>query len=355
MPRIGGWISRLFLAGLISAAVATFAAAAAKAEQPTSTVELSSGRIPCEETGVSHCEHGILGGSSPLFGPITSVRLVVRRQPKTLFEWARSDEPCDDEESEDSDETWLEAEVDQIVTDRPDFTEASSTVGLNRIQVEAGYTFIRDISGPARHTFQLYPETLVRVGLFAEWFELRVAWTYLEEREEAIGLTHGRRGALDTLIGVKLALVEQDGFRPEMAVILQTFVPTGSPAFSADTLLPGVNLLYSWEINDWLSVGGSTQAIRFIEDPEVDDHRYLLFIQSMTVGYQLTHRLGAYTEWFGFFPHSALHSGIQPMHFLNGGITFLLTPLLQLDARIGFGLNRAAEDFFTGVGVAWKY
>ena len=33
---------------------------------------------------------------------------------------------------------------DQIATDRPDFTEASSTVGRGRVQLESGYTFFTD-------------------------------------------------------------------------------------------------------------------------------------------------------------------------------------------------------------------
>ena len=38
-------------------------------------------------------------------------------------------------------------EPDVIATDRPDFTEASSTVGKGRIQLEAGYTYLHDRSG----------------------------------------------------------------------------------------------------------------------------------------------------------------------------------------------------------------
>src|SRR4051812_40814645 len=34
-------------------------------------------------------------------------------------------------------------EEEPLASDRPDFTEASSTVGKGRVQLEAGYTFVR--------------------------------------------------------------------------------------------------------------------------------------------------------------------------------------------------------------------
>ena len=43
-----------------------------------------------------------------------------------------------------------------------------------------------------------------------------------------------------------------------------------------------------------------------------------------------------------------------PEHYLDGGLTFLLTDDLQLDWRAGFGLNDASDDFFTGVGFVFR-
>jgi hypothetical protein len=40
---------------------------------------------------------------------------------------------------------------------------------------------------------------------------------------------------------------------------------------------------------------------------------------------------------------------------LNGGFTFLVHPLLQLDARAGAGITQGAPDFFVGIGVARRW
>src|SRR5262245_22982885 len=67
---------------------------------------------------------------------------------------------------------------DAIATDRPDFTEASSTVGKGRIQLEAGYTFIRDRAAGVTTTNHSYPEALLRIGAFAEWLEFRIGQNF---------------------------------------------------------------------------------------------------------------------------------------------------------------------------------
>ncbi len=47
-----------------------------------------------------------------------------------------------------------------LVTDRPDFTEASSTVGKGRVQVELGYTYFSDKNNGVRARAHSYPEVL---------------------------------------------------------------------------------------------------------------------------------------------------------------------------------------------------
>lgn len=86
-----------------------------------------------------------------------------------------------------------------------------------------------------------------------------------------------------------------------------------------------------------------------------DAHGYVEMAQSLTVGYGLTEKLGAYTEWFAFFPAGATAPGVTALHYFNGGFTYRVTPKFQLDIRAGLGLSRSADDFFTGTGFAVRY
>jgi len=236
---------------------------------------------------------------------------------------------------------------------RPDFTEASSTVGRGRIQLEGGYTYFRDrAEGNTKHSHS-YPEMLLRIGLFADWFELRVGQNFGAELINEGSLRHNEHMADDLYLGTKLALTEQKKALPELALILQMTVPSGGENSSANRVLPGVNLLYGWDvIEDCLSFAGSTQANRSVDD---ERHSYVEAAQSLTVGYTLTKKLGAYTEWFALIPTGAVAPDFGPQHYFDGGFTYKVTDNLQLDIRAGVGLNRHADDFFVGSGFAVRY
>jgi hypothetical protein len=234
-----------------------------------------------------------------------------------------------------------------LVTDRPDFTEASSTVGQGVVQCENGYTYSFDNDGTDETISHSYPESLWRVGVFAEWFEMRFAFNYAHEEINSVNDS----GWEDIYVGAKLGLTGQAGILPEMAIVPQMTVPTGDDTLTADEVLPGINWLYSWEVNDFISTAGSTQFNRTIDGLTSD--AYTEWAQSWTFGYSLTDRMGAYTEWFGLFPHSADTAQIE--NYFNGGFTFYLTDNVMWDIRAGVGLDEAADDYFAGSGISFRF
>jgi hypothetical protein len=231
-----------------------------------------------------------------------------------------------------------------LVTDRPDFTESSSTVGLRVAQIEFGYTYTHDNDGAARTTSHSYPEALLRYGMLAEWFELRIAQNFVSETTAGVK----QSGAEDLYLGAKIALTPQECYLPESAVILQTTVDSGAAPFTAGEVLPGANFVYSWDVTDSISTAGSTQLNRAID--EATGRAYTELAQSWTVGLSLSERVGAYAEWYAFFPHSADTAVSE--HYFNGGLAFLINDDVQWDVRAGVGLNDAADDYFVGTGLS---
>ncbi|MDA0835823.1 MAG: transporter [Planctomycetota bacterium] len=260
---------------------------------------------------------------------------------KTLFQWSFGDEP--DVESDDD-------EVEPIVTDRPDFTEASSSVGRGVLQIEMGYTFTQDTSAGTRTQGHSYGEPLFRYGILDDWLEFRLAIFPVSEHVTIGAPRSSTSGAEDIYLGFKVALTEQRGWLPEMALVPQMTIPTGHSQFSNDETLAGLNWLYGWDINDNLSTAGSTQFNRAVDDT---GQAYIEFAQSWTVGFGLTEKLGAYTEWFAFFPNGADTARVE--HYGNAGFTYLITDDVQWDIRAGLGLNEAADDFFTGTGISIRF
>lgn len=234
-----------------------------------------------------------------------------------------------------------------LVTDRPDFTEASSTVGLGVLQLESGYTYTRDGSGVDATAIHSFPETLFRYGVLADWLEFRVQPNVISQRAGSVSTT----GADDLNLGFKIGLTPQEGILPEMALIPQMTVPVGAKAFSANEVLPGLILIYGWEFNEYLKIAGQTFFDRAIDDVTSDS--YTEWSTSWSIGYTLTEKLGAYTEWYALLPHSA--DAVKPEHYFDGGFTYLLSNDVQWDIRGGVGLNGPADDQFVGTGLSIRF
>jgi hypothetical protein len=256
----------------------------------------------------------------------------------TLFRWSSGD-PGDGGPKLD----------EPLVTDRPDFTEASVTVGRGVVQIESGYTYFFDDDGTTSVGTHTAPESLFRIGMFADWFEWRLAYTALEETTSETGVGRSTvSGSDDLYLGMKFALTGQVGILPEMALVPQMRVPSGSGGITAGETLPGVNWLYGWDVSDFIAVGGSTQVNRRLDD--VTSQPYSEFAQSWTIGYSLTDQWGGYTEWFCLAPDGADSNHNE--NYFDGGLTYLVTDNVQLDIRAGVGLNDAATDMFAGLGLS---
>lgn len=235
------------------------------------------------------------------------------------------------------------APPEPIATDRPDFTESSTTVGAGVAQIEAGYTYSRNADDNAHgHS---WGEPLLRVGVYADWLELRAALapaTEFRGSDQASGFE-------DLYLGVKLGLTSQSEWLPEVAIVPQMTVPSGHANFTANRTLPGCNLLYGWDVTDSLSTAGSTQ----VNLADNGDDAYVEWAQSWTVGLALAENVGLYTEWFAIIPEQSVDVATE--HYLNGGFTWQPNNDIQFDARAGTGLNEAAADFFCGVGVSLRF
>lgn len=256
--------------------------------------------------------------------------------PATLFEWY--DTPS------------VEYELGGLVTDRPDFTEASSTVGAGVVQLETGYTYIYDDDGTTQKRIHSWGEPLLRIGLLENWFEFRFAMFPISRTETTANRRTGSDALEDIYVGAKIALTPQCGLLPETAILPQFIAPTGGIGFTPRTPLWGVNYLYSWELNELYSLGGSTQFNRALDD---SGREFTAWAQSVSLSRSLTENVGSYAEFFAFFPTGA--DTALPEYYFNGGFAWLLTDDIQFDVRAGMGLNDNAEDFFTGTGLTFRF
>ncbi len=244
-----------------------------------------------------------------------------------------------------------------LVTDRPDFTESTEAVPAGHFQLEAGYTFTYDREGEDRVREHTAPELLLRIGV-VDNFELRIGWdgySWTDSQFEGETPGGGRvtreawtQGAHDLSLGFKYKFVEQDGLIPHLGVIGAITAPSGSAGLSSGDVDPEFVLLWAYDITDSFSVAGNVG----LAGPTAGGDRFFQTSASLSAAFALSERHGAYVEYFGFYPNVE-HS--DAAHSVNVGFTHLVNNDFQIDWRIGMGLNEEADDFFMGVGFAWRY
>lgn len=261
------------------------------------------------------------------------------RGPKTLLQWSNAPSHAAEEANP------------RIITDRPHFAEAASLVGLGRVQVETGYTYFRDKEEGTTVERHSFPETLLRAGLFREWFEFRLGSNYFIE-EASTGAGRNRlSGSDDLYLGAKIALAEQAGILPELTIFPQMRVPTGHRNFTSGEVLPGTNFAYAWMITEKLELEANTNVNRRRDD--MLDHYYVEVFQTFNFEYDLCERVMLFNEFVLISPAGALEARCQ--YYEHAGIHFFLRPNVQIDFHGGVALNRGADDFFGGSGFCWRW
>lgn len=231
-----------------------------------------------------------------------------------------------------------------LVTDRPDFTESSSSVGAGVIQLEAGTTYFETSGG-----FDVWTlgEVLVRWGVI-EKLELRfVLPTYSWER----GGGDSSSGFLGTSVGFKYDLKEGTGSGfiggMEAAVIASTTVPTGTADYSSSAWQPSAVASASWELGPSVGLGANLGLGR----PSNGEERFTSLWLSAALGVGITDTTSVFFELFGFDREE--DRGPNTLTFQTG-VVYLLSPDLQLDLRAARRLSGEGVNVLIGAGVSWR-
>ena len=236
-----------------------------------------------------------------------------------------------------------EAGSPPMVTDRPDATESAVTVAVGVFQLESGYTFDK-VDDVKIHSLG---EILLRVGV-ADILELRFGINSYQWARGQAGINHG------STVGLKLRLLDNEGKTglgsPQVAVLASTSVPTGSSLMSQNKIEPEMRLSVSWDLSERLALG-TNFSYSYTNEVAVDTRSHEAGA-TLSLGIALTDSWGAYAEYFGAY--TIVRDGPRE-DYVNGGVTFLVERDFQLDARIGYGLNGLADDFFVGFGSAVRW
>ncbi len=232
------------------------------------------------------------------------------------------------------------AELPEMVTDRPDYTESTNLVGKGVVQMENGFTVERGREGSTLSG----PELLMRIGL-NKHLEFRIGGDgFLSQR--APGVT-GVAGYSDVELAVKIAVFDQGRHRPALSLIPIVSVPLGSPDFSSGDYDPTLKVALSKDLPKGFSLGGNVNSSSLT----TTDGRFSQTAFSASLGHSLGREYRAYWEIFGFTPWEKAGSAAW---IANSGLTRSLGKNAQIDVRIGKRLTDSGPDWFWGFGVAFR-
>jgi hypothetical protein len=238
-------------------------------------------------------------------------------------------------------------EGEPLVTDRPDFVEASTTVGRGVFQFETSVGFeSTDHAGPDVDTWTT--PTLLRYGILDNW-ELRLE-TAGATRQEIDG--DSESGLSDIALGAKWHALdgEPGGAMPSIGLLFHLDLETGSDEFAGDGVRPSLRAVAEWELGERTALGAMAGAIY---ENDAGGDRFLGGIFGLVVGYSFTERFRGFAEYAAPMIASTDNGGNEAAW--DTGVAYLINNDWQVDTALSFGANDNSADVFWTVGLSGRF
>lgn len=232
----------------------------------------------------------------------------------------------------------------EMITDRPDATESPNTIPLKSVQIETGGLYVSNKDHGVKTELFNYNNTLVRYGLFKN-FELRLAWA-ISDTKESIDNQDSKviaSGFAPLVLGAKVAIVEEKGLLPDIGLMIHMALPfLASEDYKPETTSVSFRFAFAHTLNEKSSISYNLGARWGDDSPEA------AYIYTLSYGYSITDKLGAYAELYGNIPENS-----RSNHSWDAGLTYLIKHNLQLDATVGSGLSEN-QDLLLSAGVSFR-
>lgn len=224
----------------------------------------------------------------------------------------------------------------QIVTDRPDQTESSSTVGGGNLQIESGILVGFAGEGNASVRQVLAPTTLFRYGI-TKGIELRFVNQF--ETQKTLFQDKSTQGISDLEIGTKIQLLQKEDVNTEIAFLSHLILPIGATAFTNEKFGVINKLSIAHDLSENMALGYNIGYNYF--GTGKGDLTY-----SVALGVGVNDKVGIYVE-----PYGDLVEFKDLVVNFDAGFTYLVNPDLQLD--FSFGTSATEQMNYVSAGVSW--
>lgn len=239
--------------------------------------------------------------------------------------------------------TFAQTTKPEIITDRPDQTEASAIVPKGGLQVELGTQIENDVVQNVKVTNYTYTTALIKYGV-NEHFELRLVSEFLGERTRYNESNVNKVTGISPLaLGVKIKLADENRIWPQTSFMGHINLKSGSSEFAPDYTAADFRFTFDHTLSKKLFFSYNVGAEWNGKTPDAT------FLYTVVLCYLITDRLTTFIESYSFFPEEK-HAD----HRLDGGFMYKITPVVQWDISAGLGLNDAAPDSFISTGISFR-
>ncbi|MET2986637.1 transporter [Aureibaculum conchae] len=231
-----------------------------------------------------------------------------------------------------------------LVTDRPDATEASSTVGKGILQIETGGLYESFEDNNVKFESTTFNSTLIRYGLLSN-MEIRLGWDFVEGVTKVNGnkLNNVTSGFTPFLLGVKVDIAEEKNGWPEIALIGHVFpLFTASNDYRPESTGVDFRFSMSHTLSEKSSLGYN------LGGEWKDDSNKAAGIYTLAYGYSISEKFGMYLELYGDLPEDN-----KANHYWDAGLTYLVSNDLQLDVYTGTSITKG-QDILVGLGLSYR-
>jgi hypothetical protein len=222
----------------------------------------------------------------------------------------------------------------EISTDRPDVTNSSRVVPYGSLQAENGVDWtVRQGSNVISGS-----ETRLRLGV-AQCTEV------LADVPMYFHSLNGRAssGFSDLVVSIKRELPVPFGFH--LSATGGLGFPTGATKISSHGYDPYIQFPWSRRISDDWSLHGMFTVTWFTSQHTINP----TFEPTLSLEHEFGLTRDLFVEYVGEYPNHA-----RPAQILDGGGSWRVTRLQQLDFHVGFGLNGSSPDHFFGIGYSFR-
>lgn len=239
--------------------------------------------------------------------------------------------------------THIEINSVEMITDRPDATESPNIVMRGALQVETGVFYSSFEEQNLKIESWGYNTTLLRYGLLDN-FEIRLGWN-IEDGKTSFKNSSIQEdissGFSPLLLGMKIALTDEKGLIPQIGLLGHLNLPFLA---SSDYRPEHTGIDFRFAFSHTLSKKSSFSYN--LGAQWGDDSSEAAYIYTASYGYRITASLGAYIEIYGDLPEDN-----RSNHFWDAGITYSLSNNIQLDATFGSSITEG-QDILLSTGIS---